>query len=103
MPWTTVADRGSFAVQTYRHYNHAGLLDVIRSERDSTGILGFYFAGIPALGVSSALAIARDNPLKRVFSAARNYCLDLTGHGTLSLGIRSFFFLAYSAYVSIPY
>lgn len=58
---------------------------------------------MPALGLSYALAFARDNPLKRVFAAARNYCLDFTGNGGLSFGIRSFFVLAYSAYVSIPY
>ncbi|KAJ5215942.1 uncharacterized protein N7498_002349 [Penicillium cinerascens] len=49
-------------IQTYRHYTHAALLEVIRSERGATGVLGFYLAGIPAWAVSSGLAIARDNP-----------------------------------------
>lgn len=72
------------------------MFDVIRSERGSTGILGFYLAGIPAWAVSSGLAIARENPLKHLFIAARDYFLDLAGAGGLSLSIRSFFGLTYS-------
>ncbi|KAJ5105484.1 hypothetical protein NUU61_002831 [Penicillium alfredii] len=83
-------------IQTYRNYTHAALFDVIRSERGSTGILGFYCAGIPAWAVSSSLAIARDNPLKRLFVSARDYVLSFTGDGGLSLGTRSFFGLAFS-------
>ncbi|KAJ5569851.1 uncharacterized protein N7459_009281 [Penicillium hispanicum] len=83
-------------IQTYRHYNHTALLDVVRSERGSTGIFGFYFAGIPAWAVSSGLAIARDNPLKRIFITVRDYCLEYTGKGGLSLVIRSLFGLTYS-------
>ncbi|KAJ5176228.1 uncharacterized protein N7482_002105 [Penicillium canariense] len=84
-------------IQTYKHYTHAALLDVIRSERGSTGIFGFYFAGIPAWAVSSGLASARDNPLKRVFATARDYILDFTGSENLSLGVRSLFILTFSA------
>ncbi|GLI77566.1 hypothetical protein PoHVEF18_005857 [Penicillium ochrochloron] len=84
-------------VQTYRHYTHAALLDVIQSERGATGVLGFYFAGIPAWAVSSGLALARDNPLKRVFAMARDYVLDFTGNDKLSLGVRSLFILTFSA------
>ena len=72
------------------------MLDVIRSERGSTGILGFYFAGIPAWAMSCGLAIARENPLKLVFISLRDYCLELTGEGGLSLAIRSLFGLTYS-------
>jgi hypothetical protein len=70
---------------------------VIQSERGATGVLGFYFAGIPAWAVSSGLAIARDNPLKRVFALARDYVLDFTGNDKLSLGVRSLFILTFSA------
>jgi hypothetical protein len=76
-------------LQTYRHYTHAALLEVIRSERGATGVVGFYLAGIPAWAVSSGLAIARDNPLKRVFITARDYFVNITGNGGPSLGVRS--------------
>jgi len=85
-----------FVLQTYRHYAHASLLEVIRSERGATGVFGFYLAGIPAWTVSSGLAIARDNPLKRVFITARDYFVNVTGNGALSLGVRSLFGLTYS-------
>lgn len=77
-------------------YTHAPLLDVIRAERDASGLLSFYCAGIPAWAASSFLAIVRDNSLKRVFIMARDYVLEFTGKGNLSLFIRSFFGLSYS-------
>ncbi|KAI2787443.1 hypothetical protein POX_f07807 [Penicillium oxalicum] len=83
-------------VNTFHRYTHAALLDVIRAERQTTGVLGFYFAGIPTWAISSGLAIARENPLKRIFATARDYVLDLTGNDKLSLGVRSFFILNYS-------
>lgn len=83
----------SIIVQTYKHYTHSALLNAIQSERDSTGILNFYFAGIPAWAMSSGLAIARENPLKRVFVSLRDYAQYLTGE---SLGVRSLFGLIYT-------
>ncbi|KAJ5759669.1 hypothetical protein N7520_006825 [Penicillium odoratum] len=83
-------------IMTFKHYAHAPLLDVIRSERDITGILGFYCAGMPAWAASSTLAIARENPLKRLFVMIRDYVLGLTGSGGLSLSIRALFGIAYS-------
>ncbi|KAJ5320259.1 hypothetical protein N7508_000542 [Penicillium antarcticum] len=90
--WWTLSFTGR--VQTYKHYAHSALLDVIKSERRSTGILGFYFAGIPAWAISSGLAIARENPLKRVFASLRDYAQSLTGK---SLGVRFIFGLMYTA------
>ncbi|KAJ5610451.1 hypothetical protein N7510_007170 [Penicillium lagena] len=84
-------------ILTYRRYTHAALLDVIRSERGSTGILGFYFAGIPAWAVSSGFTIARETPLKRTFTSVRDYLLAKTGDGGLSLIVRSVFGVAYTA------
>ncbi|KAJ6064082.1 hypothetical protein N7499_012762 [Penicillium canescens] len=89
--WWTSSFTGR--VQTYKHYAHAALFDVIKSERGSTGILGFYFAGIPAWAMSSGLAIARENPLKRIFASLREYAQSLTGE---SLGVRSLFRLIYT-------
>lgn len=86
--------------QAFKHYTHAPLLDVIRSERDATGIFGFYCAGIPAWAASSMLAIARENPLKRIFVVIRDYVLGFTGGGNLTLSIRALFGLAYTASVS---
>lgn len=65
----------------------------MQSERDAAGILGFYFSGIPAWAMSSALAIARETPLKRVFVSFRDYVQSLTGD---SLGVRSLFGLLYT-------
>jgi hypothetical protein len=91
---------GVFVLQTYRRYTHAALLEVIRSERGATGVVGFYLAGIPAWAVSSGLAIIRDSPLKRIFITARDYFADTTGGG-LSLGVRSLFGLTYYVYVTL--
>ncbi|KAJ5673805.1 hypothetical protein N7462_009244 [Penicillium macrosclerotiorum] len=82
-------------IQTFKHYTHAALLDVIRSERGATGVFGFYLAGIPAWVVTSGLSIARDSPLKRLFATVGDL-IDLTGNNHLSLGIRSLFVIAYS-------
>ncbi|KAJ5787169.1 hypothetical protein N7457_002159 [Penicillium paradoxum] len=81
-------------VQTYTHYAHSALLNAIKLERDTKGILNFYFAGIPAWAMSSGLAIARETPLKRVFVSLRDYVQGLTGD---SLGVRSLFGLLYTA------
>ncbi|KAJ5194014.1 hypothetical protein N7491_001348 [Penicillium cf. griseofulvum] len=89
--WWTSSVTGR--VQTYRHYAHSALLNVIQSERDTTGILSFYFSGIPAWAMSSGLAIARETPLKRVFVSLRDYVQSLTGD---SLGVRSLFGLLYT-------
>jgi hypothetical protein len=43
--------------------------------------------------MSSGLAIARENPLKRVFVSLRDYAQYLTGE---SLGVRSLFGLIYT-------
>lgn len=85
------------SLKTYRRYTQAALVDAIESERGTTGVLGFYFSGIPAWAVSSGLAIARDNPLKRIFATAQDYVLDFTGNDKLSLGVRSLFILSFSA------
>ncbi|KXG52593.1 uncharacterized protein PGRI_088770 [Penicillium griseofulvum] len=89
--WWTSSVTGR--VQSYRHYAHSALLNVIQSERDTTGIISFYFSGIPAWAMSSGLAIARETPLKRVFVSLRDYVQSLTGD---SLGVRSLFGLLYT-------
>jgi hypothetical protein len=43
--------------------------------------------------MSSGLAIARENPLKRIFASLRDYAQSLTGE---SLGVRSLFGLVYT-------
>ncbi|KAJ5889978.1 hypothetical protein N7504_010788 [Penicillium tannophilum] len=82
-------------ILTFKHYAHAPLLDVIRSERETTGILGFYCAGIPGWAISSTLAIARENPLRRFLLTIRDYVLSFTDSGSLSLSIRAFFAMGY--------
>ncbi|CAG8276913.1 unnamed protein product [Penicillium salamii] len=80
-------------VQTYKHYAHSALMNAIQLERDSMGVLNFYFAGIPAWAASSGLAIAREGPLKRVFVSLRDYAQYLTGESRL---VRSLFGAAYT-------
>ncbi|KAK4867549.1 hypothetical protein LT330_001059 [Penicillium expansum] len=89
--WWTSSVTGR--VQTFQHYAHSALLSVIQSERDTAGILNFYFSGIPAWAMSSGLAIARETPLKRIFVSFRDYVQSLTGD---SLGVRSLFGLLYT-------
>ncbi|KAJ5172477.1 hypothetical protein N7492_005070 [Penicillium capsulatum] len=83
-------------IHTYQRYTHAAVLDTLHSERCAVGVINFYTAGIPAWAVSSTLAIARDNPLKRVFVTLRDYFLGFTSNENSSLGIRSLSGLAYS-------
>ncbi|KAI2716758.1 hypothetical protein CBS147354_6753 [Penicillium roqueforti] len=90
--WWTSSVTGR--VQTYRHYAHSALVSVVQSERDTAGILSFYFSGIPAWAMSSGLAIARETPMKRVFVSLRDYVQSLTGD---SLGVRSLFGVFYTA------
>ncbi|KAJ5542500.1 hypothetical protein N7535_004922 [Penicillium sp. DV-2018c] len=73
-------------VQTYKHYAHSALIDAIEFERDTMGILRFHFAGIPAWFFSGGLAMARANPLKRLFISFRDYIQSLAGD---SLAVRS--------------
>ncbi|KAJ5227187.1 uncharacterized protein N7469_007193 [Penicillium citrinum] len=82
-------------IQTFKNYTHAALLDVIRSERGTTGIMGFYFAGIPAWAMSTGFAIIRDNQVKRIWTAIKDYVLNNTGNGSLSLALRASSLLAY--------
>lgn len=68
----------------------------MHSERHALGVISFYSAGVPAWAVSSTLAIARGNPLKRVFVTIRDCLLGFTANKSMSLGIRSLSGLAYS-------
>ncbi|KAJ5790580.1 uncharacterized protein N7518_007591 [Penicillium psychrosexuale] len=90
--WWTSSVTGR--VQTYRQYAHSALVSVVQSERDTAGVLSFYFSGIPAWAMSSGLAIARETPMKRVFVSLRDYVQSLTGD---SLGVRSLFGVFYTA------
>lgn len=81
--------------QTYKRYTHAAILESMHSERHAVGIISFYTAGVPAWAVSSALALARGNPLKRVFVTIRDYFLGSVSNESLYPGIRSLSGLAY--------
>ncbi|KAE8321711.1 hypothetical protein BDV39DRAFT_210487 [Aspergillus sergii] len=56
-------------IQTFRSYTHIPLMGIIAHERASYGILGFYFAGIPAWALSTCLSICRHHPLERLISS----------------------------------
>lgn len=64
--------------QTFKSYTHVPLMHIVNFERDSIGVAGFYFAGIPAWTVSTCLSICRHHPLERlvVFLQSRvaQYC-----------------------------
>ncbi|OJJ83761.1 uncharacterized protein ASPGLDRAFT_25966 [Aspergillus glaucus CBS 516.65] len=53
-------------IQTFKSYTHVPLTHIINYERDSIGVAGFYFAGIPAWTVSTCLSICRHHPLERL-------------------------------------
>lgn len=57
--------------------------------------MGFYFAGIPAWAMSTGFAIIRDNQVKRIWTAIKDYVLNNTGNGSLSLALRASSLLAY--------
>ncbi|RAH41645.1 uncharacterized protein BO95DRAFT_446804 [Aspergillus brunneoviolaceus CBS 621.78] len=60
-------------ILTFKSYTHVPLLSMIHLERTKHGIMGFYFAGIPAWAVSTCLSFLRHHPLDRLIAA----CQDL--------------------------
>ncbi|KAL4949327.1 hypothetical protein BDW69DRAFT_174678 [Aspergillus filifer] len=69
--WWTTSLTGR--IQTFKSFAHVPLTRIINYECASFGILGFYFAGIPAWAMSTCLSICRHHPLERLISAIQNY------------------------------
>ncbi|RAL08983.1 uncharacterized protein BO97DRAFT_472740 [Aspergillus homomorphus CBS 101889] len=59
-------------ILTFRSYTHVPLLSIIHLERNNHGIMGFYFAGIPAWAVSTCLSFLRHHPLDRLIATCQN-------------------------------
>ena len=81
-------------LQTFRSYTHIPLMGIIAHERASYGILGFYFAGIPAWALSTCLSICRHHPLERLISSLQE---RFPGNDVLSKLVRSSFTILHSA------
>ncbi|KAE8394587.1 hypothetical protein BDV23DRAFT_196121 [Aspergillus alliaceus] len=81
-------------IQTFKSYTHAPLMSIISHERASFGILGFYFAGIPAWALSTCLSICRHHPLERLISSLQNRFPD---NDALSKLVRASFTVLHSA------
>ncbi|KNG84125.1 hypothetical protein ANOM_007170 [Aspergillus nomiae NRRL 13137] len=81
-------------IQTFRSYTHIPLMGIIAHERASYGILGFYFAGIPAWALSTCLSICRHHPLERLISSLQSRFPD---NDVLSKLVRSSFTILHSA------
>ncbi|KAE8157847.1 hypothetical protein BDV40DRAFT_277190 [Aspergillus tamarii] len=81
-------------IQTFRSYTHIPLMGIIAHERASYGILGFYFAGIPAWALSTCLSICRHHPLERLISSLQE---RFPGNDVLSKLVRSSFTILHSA------
>ncbi|PYH47451.1 uncharacterized protein BP01DRAFT_380663 [Aspergillus saccharolyticus JOP 1030-1] len=60
-------------ILTFKSYTQIPLLSIMHLERTRHGIMGFYFAGIPAWAVSTCLSFLRHHPLDRLIAA----CQDL--------------------------
>ncbi|ODM24294.1 hypothetical protein SI65_01998 [Aspergillus cristatus] len=60
-------------IQTFKSYTHVPLMHIINYERDSIGVAGFYFAGIPAWTVSTCLSICRHHPLERLIAFLQSH------------------------------
>ncbi|KAE8148557.1 hypothetical protein BDV25DRAFT_158025 [Aspergillus avenaceus] len=88
--WTTSL---SGRIQTFQSYTHVPLLNIIARERGSSGIVGFYFAGIPSWALSTCLSICRHHPLERVIVAMQSYFPD---DDVLSKIVRSSFTILHS-------
>ncbi|KAL4927140.1 uncharacterized protein BDV17DRAFT_267599 [Aspergillus undulatus] len=69
--WWTTSLTGR--IQTFKSFAHVPLTRIINYESVSFGILGFYFAGIPAWAMSACLSICRHHPLERLISLVQNY------------------------------
>ncbi|KAE8351469.1 hypothetical protein BDV28DRAFT_137016 [Aspergillus coremiiformis] len=81
-------------IQTFRSYTHTPLMSVIAHERASFGVLGFYFAGIPAWALSTCLSICRHHPLERFISSLQGL---FPGNDALSKLVRASFTILHSA------
>ncbi|KAL4808998.1 hypothetical protein BDV18DRAFT_157936 [Aspergillus unguis] len=69
--WWTTSLTGR--IQAFRSYAHVPLTRIISYERASLGVVGFYFAGIPAWAMSTCLSICRNHPLERLISSIQNF------------------------------
>ncbi|PWY86150.1 hypothetical protein BO70DRAFT_395273 [Aspergillus heteromorphus CBS 117.55] len=69
--WWTTSLLGR--IQTFRSYTDLPLLSIVRHERAAYGILGFYFAGIPAWAVSTCISFCRHHPLERLIASIQNH------------------------------
>ncbi|PWY93659.1 hypothetical protein BO94DRAFT_486999 [Aspergillus sclerotioniger CBS 115572] len=59
-------------IQTFKSYTRLPLLSIVRLERPAYGVLGFYFAGIPAWAVSTCISFCRHHPLERLIASFEN-------------------------------
>ncbi|KAL4944909.1 hypothetical protein BDV06DRAFT_186099 [Aspergillus oleicola] len=69
--WWTTSLTGR--IQTFKSFAHVPLTRIINYECASFGILGFYFAGIPAWAMSTCLSICRHHPLERLISTIQTF------------------------------
>ncbi|PYH93742.1 hypothetical protein BO71DRAFT_484348 [Aspergillus ellipticus CBS 707.79] len=72
--WWTTSLLGR--IQTFRSYTHIPLLSIVQHERSSYGILGFYFAGIPAWALSTCISFCRHHPLERLIASIQNHFVN---------------------------
>ncbi|RAL05846.1 uncharacterized protein BO80DRAFT_397087 [Aspergillus ibericus CBS 121593] len=63
-------------IQTFRSYTRLPLLSIVRLERPAYGLMGFYFAGIPAWAVSTCISFCRHQPLERLIAFLQNQFLN---------------------------
>ncbi|GAD96401.1 conserved hypothetical protein [Paecilomyces variotii No. 5] len=74
--WWTTSLGGR--IQTFRSYTHVPLMYIVRFERRAVGLLGVYFAGIPAWTTSFLLSICRNHLVEPLTVFLRNQAMSLS-------------------------
>ncbi|KAL1965654.1 hypothetical protein VTN77DRAFT_5331 [Rasamsonia byssochlamydoides] len=87
--WWTLSLGGR--IQTYKSYTHVPLMRLIRFERRAVGLMGFYFAGIPAWATAFTLSIFRNHLLEPLMVFLQNQFLYLSDSYTYSRLVRRSF------------
>jgi hypothetical protein len=77
--------------QTFKSYTHKPLLHLIRSEIRAVGLMGFYFAGIPAWATAFSLSICKNHLLEPLTAFLQNQFLSLWDNDTYNRLVRRTF------------
>lgn len=86
-----ISDSRLILNQTFKSYTHVPLVRLIRFERQAVGLMGFYFAGIPAWASAFSLSICRNHLLEPLMVFLQNQFLYLSDNDTYNRLVRRTF------------